>query len=861
MKYFDALPQAVSQRLAERGVDVENLLYCVKADLDGEGRYYDVYCVIDSENLYVISGYEEYEETPKSERRKERMRDIPILRGFVKGYYFPELLTYTVEDYHEYRIKDIKTAYVDRHQNSARLVLGLLNDGETEVFPDPSAAVRTAPKSFPPPPMNYPEMQGGGFSHQRAEHGDYGDVTPGSGGMGFTSSDGVFHLPGHGGHFRGGFGSSYDKNRPNIVVARFSIGYSDKFEKFCERLNNIHRGVENNDALLDAVQLNCPICHQPYPDPNRPVCPRCIDRRSVFDRLVGMFKDFKIEISLIFLTIIMSNVFAVISPWFGTKVLYDDVLKEGGRYYGQVLFVILMMVVVNLLGRLTGIVSGVITAKVVPIVTHKLRTKIYGTMSNLSLAFFTSKQTGSLMSRVDRDSQNVYNFFVDIVPYGCANIIKLVGVAGVMFWLSPVISLAIIIIITVVLAFDNYLYKSQRKLYRKLDVAMRSLNSVLSDVMNGQRVVKSFAKEDKERKRYKKKNRTAYEVNTRINNKITSTRPFMWSFYSIVSRGLFCFGCFLVIKGKFEYGTIMLLLGYTDMIYEPMDFFMSIGDRWARCIDAASRMFEILDAKPTVPEPEEPIHIENMKGDIEFKNVSFEYEAGRPILKNLSFSVTGGQMFGIVGKTGAGKSTIINLIARLYDVTGGEITIDGVPIKRIPTKDLRRNIGIVSQETYLFMGTVADNIRYSRPDATIEEVIEAAKSANAHEFITKLPDGYNTKIGRGGHSLSGGERQRISIARAIIQNPNILILDEATASMDTKTERKIQVAIDALKEGRTIISIAHRLSTLRDADMLCVIENGELKELGTHDELMALEGKYFDLYILQADALKFIEEG
>ena len=218
-------------------------------------------------------------------------------------------------------------------------------------------------------------------------------------------------------------------------------------------------------------------------------------------------------------------------------------------------------------------------------------------------------------------------------------------------------------------------------------------------------------------------------------------------------------------------------------------------------------------------------------------------------------------MFGIVGKTGAGKSTIINLIARLYDVTGGEITIDGVPIKRIPIKDLRKNIGIVSQETYLFMGTVADNIRYARPDATIEEVIEAAKSANAHEFITKLPDGYNTKIGRGGHSLSGGERQRISIARAIIQDPNILILDEATASMDTKTERKIQVAIDGLKEGRTIISIAHRLSTLRDADMLCVIENGELKELGTHDDLIRRKGKYFELYRLQADALKFIGEG
>ena len=193
-------------------------------------------------------------------------------------------------------------------------------------------------------------------------------------------------------------------------------------------------------------------------------------------------------------------------------------------------------------------------------------------------------------------------------------------------------------------------------------------------------------------------------------------------------------------------------------------------------------------------------------------------------------------------------------------MTGGEITIDGVPIRKIATADLRRNIGIVSQETFLFMGTIADNIRYSNPDASMEDVIEAAKNANAHEFITKLPDGYNTRVGEGGVSLSGGEKQRISIARAIIQRPNILILDEATASMDTRTERKIQAAIDKLKQGRTIISIAHRLSTLRDADTLCVIERGELKEQGTHDELIRAKGKYFELYKLQADALKFIND-
>ena len=378
--------------------------------------------------------------------------------------------------------------------------------------------------------------------------------------------------------------------------------------------------------------------------------------------------------------------------------------------------------------------------------------------------------------------------------------------------------------------------------------------------MNGQRVVKAFAREDREIERYRVKNTDAFLINSRINSRIANTIPVIWTFYRIVNKLVFCLGTVLVIKGHILFGALSALISYTEMAMDPINFFTWIGDRWAKCMDAASRMFEIMDALPTVKEDEHPVHMENMRGDIELKNVSFEYEAGHPIIKNVSFKVQAGHMFGIVGKTGAGKSTIINLMARLYDVTGGEITIDGVPIRKIAFDDLRRNIGIVSQETFLFIGSIADNIRYANPDATMEEVIEAAKSANAHEFITKLPEGYNTKVGEGGISLSGGEKQRISIARAIIQKPNILILDEATASMDTRTERKIQAAIDNLKQGRTIISIAHRLSTLRDADMLCVIENGELKEMGTHDKLIKEKGKYFELYKLQSEALQFINE-
>jgi ATP-binding cassette subfamily B protein len=756
MKYFDVLPQKVGEELLKRGVITDELLYCVKADLDGEGKYIDVYITFTKEAVSVIEGYEKYEKMKRREKRKN-------------------LVGFTVCGYCEYPISEIEEMYVDRYVNSARLMI---------------------------------------------------------------------------------------KNRSgqDFPIARFSIGFADKFEKFSQRVNATAKNEPIDDSLLEGVKTHCPICGEPFPDPNRPVCPRCVDRRSVFKRLLTMFGEFKGSVFLILLTLILSNVFAILSPIFGSQMLYDDVLAEGGKYYGKVLMIVMIIVAINIASMVLRIVSGIVTSKIVPIVTHRLRVKIFSSMQRLSLDFFTGKQTGSLMSRVDRDSQNIYWFFVDIVPYGIINIVKVVGIAVIMLIISPLLSLGIILTITVIEIVQHRFYRSQRKLYRKYDVATRSANSVLSDVMNGIRVVKSFAREDREIERYGKKNTDAFTINSRINTRLANTVPVIQTFYRVVNKLVFCLGAVLVIKGHILFGALSALVSYTEMTSEPIHFFTWIGDRWARCMDAASRMFEITDALPTVKEDEQPVHIENMRGDIELKNISFEYEAGRPIIKNVSFKVKSGQMFGIVGKTGAGKSTIINLMARLYDVTGGEITIDGVPIRKIATADLRRNIGIVSQETFLFMGSIADNIRYANPEASIEEVIEAAKSANAHEFIVKLPEGYNTRVGEGGISLSGGEKQRISIARAIIQKPNILILDEATASMDTRTERKIQTAIDSLAKGRTIISIAHRLSTLRNADVLCVIENGELKEQGSHDELIRAKGKYFELYKLQSEALQFIND-
>lgn len=756
MKYFDTMAPVVEEAFLKRGVMPEQMMYCVKADMDGEGCYMDQYITFTSDTIHLLSGYEKFGKV-KEKKRGRNMSD------------------FEVQEYSMIPMETLDQMYIHRLQNTARLMVRRV-DG----------------KEWP--------------------------------------------------------------------IARFSLGFAEKFEQFAERVNLTRKGEPIDDTLLESQKTHCPICGERYPDPNRPICPYCVNKHSIFKRLMGMFKDFKLAVFAIIACFALSAIFTALTPYISNKTLYDDVLTVGGKNYGELFYIIILMIVVNVLSRLLAVVSGVTLAIVVPKVTHQLRCKIFSAMQELSLPFFTSKQTGSLMTRIDNDSDNVYWFFVDILPFGITNVFRIIGITFIMFTLSPILSIGVFVTIITMETIQERFFRKQRKLYRKLHVATRKSNAILSDALNGQRVVKAFAKEGEENKRYALKNEDRYQIDRIINYGIADTIPGLRFMIFCVTYLTFLLGSVMIMQGHLVFGVLTSIIGYSNLLYEPINFFAWIGNRWANCVDAASRMFEILDSEPTVKESEHPVSLNRIEQGIELRNVSFEYEPGRPIIKDVSFKVKAGQMFGIVGKTGAGKSTIINLIARLYDVTGGEILIDGIKIKDIATKDLRRNIGIVSQESYIFSGSVADNIRYARPEASMEEVVEAAKAAYAHEFISKLPDGYNTRIGAGGSSLSGGEKQRISIARAIIQKPSLLILDEATASMDTRTERKIQMAIDDLKQGRTIIAIAHRLSTLRDADMLCVIEHGERKEIGTHDELICKKGKYFELYRLQADALKFMED-
>jgi ATP-binding cassette subfamily B protein len=316
------------------------------------------------------------------------------------------------------------------------------------------------------------------------------------------------------------------------------------------------------------------------------------------------------------------------------------------------------------------------------------------------------------------------------------------------------------------------------------------------------------------------------------------------------------YGGWLVVKGQMSFGSLITFTGYVAMLVGPLQFMTQITQWWSDCTSSASRIFEIMDSVPEVEEKKNPVRILEMNGDVELKEVTFSYEPNNPVLKDINFHVKAGEMIGIVGHSGAGKSTLTNIITRLYDVTDGSITIDGIDVKDLSLKDLHSQIGVVLQETFLFMGTIGENIAYAKPEATNEEIIQAAKIANAHDFILKLKDGYDTLIGSRGQSLSGGEKQRIAIARAVLLNPKILILDEATASLDTETEKQIQEALEKLIKGRTTFSIAHRLSTLRNANRLVVVEKGKIEEIGTHEELVKKRGIYYNLLQKQREALK-----
>lgn len=657
------------------------------------------------------------------------------------------------------------------------------------------------------------------------------------------------------------------KDGEDTPITVFSIGKNAEFDDFVKAFNTVKEGGELEEVKKTFHESPfCPKCGMRYPDPKRKVCPKCIDKRSTIKRLFSYFGGYKSKVALIIGAMLLGTLISVFIPQVSTKTLYDKMLNTGNlKPVSELIvslgYVVLTIVGIRLLNLLFSIIYQYVLSSILPWVVYDIKLKIFKAMQRLGVGFYTAKQTGSLMERVTSDANNIYWFFIDGLPYVIVNTLTIAGVLIVMAIMNWQLTMISIVTVPIIVVVFRVLDKIWRRLHHKNWAYNANLTSMVSDNINGARVIKAFSREDEENRRFENLSGKLRNAQIKLNNTEMTAYPLIYLFMYAVTTVIFGVGGVMVVKGKMSLGTLMTFTIYMDMIHGPLDFLSWVSNWWARCLDSAQRVFEIIDTEPDIVEKADAVELPDFRGSIEIKELEFEYEPARPIIKKLDLKVEAGQMLGIVGKTGAGKTTIANLIARLYDAKAGVIKIDGVDVGDLKLSQLRENIGLVSQDIYLFMGTIADNIRYAKPDATIEEVIAAAKAASAHDFIMKLPDTYETRIGAGGQDLSGGERQRISIARTIIQNPKILILDEATAAMDTETERNIQEALSKLKSGRTTLAIAHRLSTLRDADYLAVIDDGKVVEYGTFQELMRKKGEYFKLYQIQAEALKYVGIG
>lgn len=635
-----------------------------------------------------------------------------------------------------------------------------------------------------------------------------------------------------------------DTNQGPTVILRYTASLSSIFNYAAKLLSAMAKGEERPSASDKDFPAHCPKCNNPLPEDSG-ACPLCKNNGKVILRMLSYAKPYKLQMVLAACLLVLTTLVELVPP-FLTKMMLDDVL--GPKDTGSTLMLIVIgFAVTSLLMSVMQTVRGLIGVWVGSKLMGDLRREIYDALMRLSLSFFDRRQTSQFIGRVNSDSESMRQFMTDGVIWVTGESLRIVAVLIIMFnldWrltllaLIPV-PLLVIVSMTVWPMIGRRWYQQWRSIFR--------LNVLVGDSLQGIRVVKAFGQESTETSRYASANVEVVKNNIRIEGLWQGMFPFFSLVAGIGTWLIWYYGGQSVLHDELSLGVLIALVSYLGMLLGPLQWVSQMINWTSQALSAGDRVFEIMDTPSEVPDTVEPQPLGRVRGEVIFENVTYGYEKHHPVLKNVNLKVAEGEMIGLVGHSGAGKSTFINLLCRFYDTDEGTVTIDGIDMRNIGQTDLRKQIGVVLQETFLFDGTIAENIAYSKPDATPIEIMRAAKIANAHDFIVRLPDGYDTRVGERGHRLSGGEKQRVSIARAIIHDPRILILDEATASVDTETERQIQEAISRLVKGRTTFAIAHRLSTLRNANRLVVLDRGKIVEVGTHQELLDQEGAYFKL--------------
>ncbi|MGB9521567.1 MAG: ABC transporter ATP-binding protein [Anaerolineales bacterium] len=511
----------------------------------------------------------------------------------------------------------------------------------------------------------------------------------------------------------------------------------------------------------------------------------------------------------------------------------------------------LAMLGIFLFGNASDAASSWIMARVSQAALKRLRKELFEHIQILPLSFFDTHPVGELMSRLTNDIEAINQAVSQNVVSLLSSVLLMAGILITMFIINIWLALASVVVVPLMLWFAEWIARYTRKGFRQLQKQLGSLNSVMEESISGQRVIKAFRRNQSVIDAFRQSNQEVYKAAVFANSYALLLMPItnqLGNLFVIAIAGL---GGWLAIQGLTTVGDIITFITYARNFVNPLRQLSNIYNAIQAALAGAERVFEIMDTPSEIADAPNAIAMPSLEGDVRFDQVYFGYNPEKPVIKNISIEARAGQTIALVGPTGAGKTTIANLITRFYEIDQGRITIDGKDIRQIKKDDLRRQIGLVLQDNFLFSATVRENIRYGRLDATDEEVMEAARLAEADHFIRQLPDGYQTMLSERASNLSQGQRQLLAIARAILADPSILILDEATSNVDTRTEIRLQRALLRLMEGRTSFVIAHRLSTIRDADQVLVIRNGEIVERGTHTELLQQQGFYYQLYMSQ----------